>query len=304
MTNGGGVTEEARCEKLSAKLGIEITPDQIMQAHTVLRPLAKKYADYSILVLGGKGNNGREVAQSYGFKNVHIPLDILAWNPTIWPFHQLTEEEKLFVRPTDFSKTPIHAIFVLHDPRNWSLDIQIMTDVLRSPNGVVGSEYVPFSRKHSHSQSAIQLAFCNPDLIWRNEYKIPRFGQGAFKEAFQAVFRAATGRNHPYTQFGKPYEVTYKFGEKMLHDLMYKPVSEGDVIENEKDIPPSRIYMIGDNPASDIAGANAASWSSILVRTGVYDPAHAPPAHQPTYEAEDVEEAVKWAFERETGVRL
>jgi len=53
-----------------------------------------------------------------------------------------------------------------------------------------------------------------------------------------------------------------------------------------------------------LSGANAASWSSILVRTGVYDPAHAPPAHQPTYEAEDVEEAVKWAFERETGVRL
>ena len=31
--------------------------------------------------------------------------------------------------------------------------------------------------------------------------------------------------------------------------------------------------MIPDNPASDIAGANAASWNSILVRTGVYDPA-------------------------------
>ena len=30
--------------------------------------------------------------------------------------------------------------------------------------------------------------------------------------------------------------------------------------------------MIGDNPKSDIAGANAKGWISILVRTGVFDP--------------------------------
>ena len=49
----------------------------------------------------------------------------------------------------------------------------------------------------------------------------------------------------------------------------------------------------------DIAGANAAGWSSILVRTGVYDPADGPPTHKPTYEAENVEAAVHWAIERE-----
>ena len=29
--------------------------------------------------------------------------------------------------------------------------------------------------------------------------------------------------------------------------------------------------MIGDNPLSDIAGANKAGWVSILVKTGVFD---------------------------------
>lgn len=51
--------------------------------------------------------------------------------------------------------------------------------------------------------------------------------------------------------------------------------------------------------ALDIAGANAAGWQSILVKTGVYDPAHGPPTHTPTHIAEDVEEAVLWAIERE-----
>lgn len=49
---------------------------------------------------------------------------------------------------------------------------------------------------------------------------------------------------------------------------------------------------------SDIAGANAADWSSVLVRTGVYDPEQGPPTHRPTHIAEDVEEAVDWAIER------
>jgi len=34
----------------------------------------------------------------------------------------------------------------------------------------------------------------------------------------------------------------------------------------------SNFYMIGDNPESDIAGANTKGWVSILVKTGVFDP--------------------------------
>lgn len=49
----------------------------------------------------------------------------------------------------------------------------------------------------------------------------------------------------------------------------------------------------------DIAGANAANWSSVLVRTGVYDPEQSPPTHEPTYISEDVGEAVDWAINRE-----
>ena len=49
----------------------------------------------------------------------------------------------------------------------------------------------------------------------------------------------------------------------------------------------------------DIAGANGAGWPSILVKTGVYEEARGPPTHTPTYIAEDVEEAVRWAIERE-----
>ena len=64
---------------------------------------------------------------------------------------------------------------------------------------------------------------------------------------------------------------------------------------------PSSSFPPVDNPESDIAGANAAGWKSILVRSGVYDSRHGPPTHQPTHQTEDVAEAVRWALEQEMG---
>lgn len=52
----------------------------------------------------------------------------------------------------------------------------------------------------------------------------------------------------------------------------------------------------------DIAGANLARWNSILVHTGVYDPqqrSSLPKSKTPTFEARDVEEAVRLAIREE-----
>jgi hypothetical protein len=60
-----------------------------------------------------------------------------------------------------------------------------------------------------------------------------------------------------------------------------------------------RLTRNTDNPASDIAGASAHGWESVLVSTGVYDPADGPPAHWPTRILDNVLQAVEWAIERE-----
>jgi len=283
LTNGGGVSESARCHKLSQQLGIKIEPEQYIQAHTVLKSVVQQYADLPVLVLGGKGDTLRKVAQGYGFKQVYNTLDVLAWNSSVWPFHSLTSEERASVMITDFSKISLAAIFVFHDPRNWALDIQVMCDVIRS-GGIVGGPYLP-----DHARNSVDLIFCNPDFIWKSDFERPRLGQGSFKEAFQAVFKSLTGAPYPYTQFGKPTEATYTFAEKVLRNRLL------GISFDE----PLSVYMVGDNPESDIAGANAARWKSILVRTGVYDPRQGPPRHRPTHEVEDVEQAVRWALEQE-----
>ncbi len=57
--------------------------------------------------------------------------------------------------------------------------------------------------------------------------------------------------------------------------------------------------MIGDNPLSDIAGGNAAGWTTILVKSGVFkaDEKNAnDKTHPATYVVDDLKEAIDLIF--------
>jgi ribonucleotide monophosphatase NagD (HAD superfamily) len=59
--------------------------------------------------------------------------------------------------------------------------------------------------------------------------------------------------------------------------------------------------MVGDNPDSDIDGANrrGEKWVSILVRTGVFQGAGNSDKHPAKYVVQDIEEAIKLIFKLE-----
>ena len=88
-----------------------------------------------------------------------------------------------------------------------------MLDVIQS-GGVIGGPHIPLDKQ----TKPVEVVFCNPDLLWRNEFPLPRLGQGAFKEAFQAVFKAATGQFYDHVQYGKPTKATYDFAKDVLKE--------------------------------------------------------------------------------------
>ncbi|EJU04030.1 HAD hydrolase [Dacryopinax primogenitus] len=270
LTNGGGKPEAERARSLSEVLGVNISEHQLIQAHTILRPIAKKYGHEPVLILGGELDTCRKIAEGYGYTQPSLPIDYLATDSRIWPFYKLNDAENEIAKPH-----PPHPKFVLtvHDPRNWALEIQLLVDLLTHP-----------------THPPPKIVFCNPDLLWRSDYPRSRFGQGAFRTALTAAYRASTGKKLEYEQFGKPTRATYEFAEGFLMDQAGIEVGE--------EMP--RVYMVGDNPESDIAGANAHGWESILVNTGVYNSADdGPPVHWPTRMLDNVEQAVEWAIDRE-----
>jgi ribonucleotide monophosphatase NagD (HAD superfamily) len=51
---------------------LQIKPDRCVQAHTVLKTLPHKYANAPVLVLGGKNDSVRQVAERLNFSHTYI----------------------------------------------------------------------------------------------------------------------------------------------------------------------------------------------------------------------------------------
>lgn len=234
VTNGGGKPEKQRSDDLTARLGVTITPDQIIQGHTPMKDLVGVYEN--VLVVGGVGNVCRKVAESYGFKNVFTPLDVLKWNPAVSPYHDLTEEETVCARDVDFSKTPIDAIMVFADSRNWAADQQIILELLLSKNGVMGTECKTYDQ-------GPEIYFAHSDFIWATNYKLLRYGMGALQVSIAALYREHTGHELKVNRFGKPQKGTFKYANKVLAswrqgvlDEHLKKLSVNDPNAGEADI--------------------------------------------------------------------
>ncbi|KAJ5095657.1 hypothetical protein NUU61_005013 [Penicillium alfredii] len=320
LTNGGGKHETERVAEISNKLQVPLDPSVIVQSHSPFAELVKGADEASslenkcIMVVGGDGDNCRRVAEQYGFKNVITPGDVFMANPSIWPFSKnFNNYYETFARPlpkpvdpTDPTKgLKVDAVFVFNDPRDWALDTQVVMDLLLSSQGHMGTLSEKNGRtdlpNHGYQQDGQPpLYFSNPDLWWAAAYPLPRLGQGGFREGLEGVWAATTGGPSKgielkKTVIGKPYQGTYEFAERQL--LRNRATTFGDAT----DLPPlQRVYMVGDNPESDIRGANSyrsevgSNWHSILVRTGVYSGGE--PAWMPQTVADNVQKAVEWAL--------
>ena len=66
---------------------------QFIQAHTPMSALADYYK--TVLVVGGEGFKCRDIAEMYGFKDVIVPNDIIAWDESIAPYRVLGGAQKI-----------------------------------------------------------------------------------------------------------------------------------------------------------------------------------------------------------------
>ncbi|KAF2034428.1 HAD-superfamily hydrolase [Setomelanomma holmii] len=318
LTNGGGKHESERVADLSSKLGVDIDTNMFIQSHTPFAGM-DRYKDKTVMVVGGEADKCRDVAQAYGFKSVVTPADILAAYPEVWPFsEQFLPYYRTFTRPLPApidSSSPaaslrIDAIFVYNDPRDWGLDAQIIKDVLLSSRGILGTlstkngnAALPNNGYQQDGQPT--LYFSNPDLLWAAKYHLPRLGQGGFREAFEGIWAAITGGPAKGVQLqkvvmGKPYQPTYEYAEQRIISHRSRLLGQ----DKGRLAPLRRVYMVGDNPESDIAGGNnykspyGTDWMSVLVQTGVF--VHGTtPSHQPRQIVGDVWDAVRWAVSQE-----
>jgi HAD superfamily hydrolase (TIGR01456 family) len=238
---------------------------------------------------------------------VVIPADIIVAAPLLWPWNNAKTKEcyKEIARdlPVAITDLKVDAIFIYNDPTDWAADLQIITDLLMSENGYISKSSLKngnpaLVNNGWQGDGQPHLIFSNGDLFFASQYPNPCFGQGAVIAALEGIWNEVTNGTAKLkkTVLGKPGKHAYEFTEVVLKrhrkDLL------GD---NALDL--KSVYMIGDNPTSDIQGANnfkgdGTKWQSILVETGVYK-AGTKPKYEPTVTKRSVREAVGWALERE-----
>ncbi|KAF8984133.1 hypothetical protein BGZ46_008749 [Entomortierella lignicola] len=234
-----------------------------------MRGLVPKYKDSNVLIVGGEGSACKHVALSYGFKNVVTPEEVHSVYPSVCPLSTCE------ARPVPLSKEylenverPVEAVMVFHDSGDWGRDLQLCIDALTSKGGVLGT-IKDSSELHSTKQS-VPIYFSNPDF-------------------------ALTNQDLEYTTYGKPTTKTYEYADVLLNKIAPLPIGPNGQ--------PSKrtVYAIGDNPYSDIAGANAYGWNSVLVKTGIFRPKGLEnhDVHPATTVVEHVEDAVRWIIEKE-----
>jgi len=293
LTNGGGKTEAERCIDLSRQLDIEVAPAQFICGHTPMREMVEKYE--TVLVVGGEGEKCRQVAESYGFRDVITPGDIISDNEATTPFRKLTTEERANSRKRDYGNTKIEAIFVFADSRDWAGDIQIILDLAMSKGGYIGTLSETFDE-------GPPIYFSHNDIVWSAAHDNVRLGMGALRKMVEMLFKDVTkGKELETIAFGKPQIGTFEFATRLLQQWRKD--------EHRINRPPETVYFVGDTPESDIKGTNQFNeksnneWYSILVRTGVFQEG-TEPAYKPNATVDTVLDAVKHGMKREFNKKM
>ncbi len=262
------VVPKMKAADLQRKLGLFVHPDQILLSHTPLKSIAHKFKSKQVLVLGN--HCSLAVAKEYGFKDTISANCVYNKCQSIFPNRQ--ENRPVWNSHYDVNR-PISAAMIFHDPTDWALEMQVLSDIL-SPKI---DQQIPFF-------------VCNADIVYNTEHYLPRFTQGAFVESFKHLFQSYHNKPLEITFFGKPFRVQYEFAERMLRTEQRR--TNGELREISLDN--CMFYGVGDNPLSDICGANSAgpNWRSILVRTGIFQGEGNDDINPADHVVTDVEEAV------------
>ncbi|KFO54432.1 Cat eye syndrome critical region protein 5, partial [Corvus brachyrhynchos] len=298
----------------------QVSPEQVILSHSPLQ-LFSRFHQRCMLVAGQ--GPVEENAHTLGFKHV-VTIEALRKAYPLLDMVDLSRRPKELVAfgCCEFPKSSQNraGVILFGEPVRWETSLQLITDVLLS-NGNPGAELQDVPYPH------LPILACNMDLLWMAEAKMPRFGHGTFLLCLENIYKKVTGRELKYEALiGKPSPVTYRYAQFLIQQQAEKQGWKAPI---------RRLYAVGDNPMSDVYGANlynsylkndcnnsVESCESILVCTGVYrhsgdvpkktephtveavfhghrDFCFDPSLVEASYIVQDVDDAVQLAFKKE-----
>ncbi|NXC19990.1 HDHD5 hydrolase, partial [Corythaeola cristata] len=237
LTNAGNCLRSAKARELSQALGLQVSPEQVILSHSPLRLFSQFHQ--KCMLVAGQGPV-EENAMNLGFKHV-VTMEALRKAYPLLDMVDQSRRPKELPPPTTGFPT-IEGVILFGEPVRWETSLQLIIDVLLS-NGNPGAELQHIAYPH------LPVLACNMDLLWMAEAKMPsRFGHGTFLLCLENIYKKVTGRELKYEALiGKPSTVTYRYAEYLIKEQAEKQGWKSPI---------RRLYAVGDNPMSDVYGAN------------------------------------------------
>uniref|UniRef100_A0A8D2N1T1 Haloacid dehalogenase-like hydrolase domain-containing 5 n=1 Tax=Zonotrichia albicollis TaxID=44394 RepID=A0A8D2N1T1_ZONAL len=260
----------------------QVPPEQVILSHSPLQ-LFSQFHQRCMLVAGQ--GPVVENAHNLGFKHV-VTIEALRKAYPLLDMVDLSRRPKELPPPPPAGFPTIEGVILFGEPVRWETSLQLIADVLLS-NGNPGAELQDVPYPH------LPILACNMDLLWMAEAKMPRFGHGTFLLCLESIYKKVTGKELRYEALiGKPSPITYRYAQHLIQQQAEKQGWKAPI---------RHLYAVGDNPMSDVYGANlynsylksaqqnqvqagqkrspqaASSCESILVCTGVFRPDGAAP---------------------------
>ncbi|CAI4229552.1 unnamed protein product [Auanema sp. JU1783] len=238
LTNGTNCLRSEKAEKLSNILELPIKPQQVLMAHSPLRMFSELHNKH-VLVVGQQ--HARTIAENVGFTKVTTIQELRTFFPNLdcvdFSRKRISANDAIELRK---NFQPIEAIILLGEPVCWESGLQLLVDCLLT-RGVMAD----FRRGSLPDQ--LPVIACNVDWVWMAEgVALPRIGHGAFLHCLETFIHTLTDRYlHYHAVLGKPTEISYLHAahviQRQAHEMGLDSVKT--------------LYVIGDNPMSDVLGA-------------------------------------------------
>ena len=79
------------------------------------------------------------------------------------------------------------AVMLFHDPVDWGLEMQVVTDILLGRQQYIDIETQSLDLSEVE-RNTVPIFVSNADIVYTSDHPYPRFTQGAFVEAFKSLF--------------------------------------------------------------------------------------------------------------------
>ena len=251
LTNGGGLLESTRADFVNKKIGVPqegwLEGEDVIVCSTPFRELTPRFGDEYVVVTGL--GDILAIAHEYGFYKALTTAELASLVPEI-SFSSRTKrsdfeqeslrravQDRLGISREDVlsGRVRFKAGMMWSDSVVQEEIMQIFSDLAISRDGHLGTRKLPSERQ------SVSLYISNPDILYADDYAVPRYAQGPILKQLQAVHRAVYDEEIECAVYGKPTKLTFDYAEKVLQRKA-----------EERNVEISNFYMIGDYPQADV----------------------------------------------------